>query len=160
MDKWNPPFSGTIDICIKANGDWYHEGVKFTRQPLAKLFASILKKEGNNYFLVTPTEKWKITVEDKPLLVIESDVEESSAVNPHQKIRFRTSTDDVFYLDDKHPIRMEKSDFNDDIRPYIPVRNNLDALINRNIFYRLAELAVDNKGTFGLWSCGHFFKLE
>jgi uncharacterized protein len=159
VHSWNPPFSGNIDITIKSNGDWYHEGVKFTRLPLVKLFSSILKKEGDNYFLVTPVEKWKITVEDAPLHIVKMDISKNSIPDQQQVIVFKTITDDIFTLDQLHPLQLFNKK-NAELRPYVVARNNLEALVHRNIFYRLADMAVLHEGRIGIWSSGEFFPLE
>lgn len=160
VHKWNPPFSGDIAIVIKENGDWYHEDIKFTRQPLIKLFSSILKKEGEEYFLVTPVEKWKITVEDAPLLVVDLELVENTVDDHLQTVIFKTSTDDFFPLDSFHPLQFGKKNNNAAVKPYVLMRDNLEALIHRNVFYQLANMAQSVDGDFGVWSDGCFFKLQ
>ncbi len=159
IEKWNPPLSGNIDIIIKANGDWYHEGIKFLRKPLVKLFSSILKKEDNDYYLVTPVEKWKITVEEFPLLVIDMDIHENHNDETQQLIQFKTATDDIFNLSHNHPLEVSRNS-NGALRPSVRVRSNLHALIHRNVFYHLADIAKNVDGVFGIWSDGVFLKLE
>lgn len=158
VGQWNPPLSGDMDLCIKANGEWYHEGRLITRQPLVKLFSSILKKEGPDYFLVSPVEKWRITVEDTPFLVVGAELDAQNTLG-QQAIRFKTITDDVFFLDDEHPLRMVQKD-KDAWQPYVVVRQGMDALIHRNVFYTLAEIAVQHNEVTGVWSCGSFFPLQ
>lgn len=158
LEQWNPPLSGDMDLCIKANGEWYHEGRLITRQPLVKLFSSILKKEGDDYFLVSPVEKWRIQVEDAPFLVVGAELDTQDA-SGQQGIRFKTMTDDLFFLDDEHPLRMMQKE-KDMWQPYVAVRQGMDALINRNVFYALAEIAVRHNETTGIWSCGSFFPLQ
>ena len=153
-EQWNPPLSGNINICIKANGDWFHDGVKFTRQPLIDLFASILKKEHSEYFLVTPVEKWRIRVEDAPLLVIDHDIDNAGAAT--QSIILKTSTGDIFALDAQHPLQMRPVQEGHELKPYVVVRNNLEARIQRAVFYALAERAEEQNGHFGVRSGGTF----
>src|SRR6185503_12367144 len=52
VERWNPPFCGDIDMRIAADGTWYYQKTPIGRLPLVKLFASVLKKEGDKYFLV------------------------------------------------------------------------------------------------------------
>lgn len=156
VEQWNPPLSGDMDLCIKANGEWYHEGSLMTRQSLVKLFASILKKENEDYFLVSPVEKWKIQVEDAPLLVTALEIE-SAGETAAQKIWLTTATEDRFLLGREHPLQMiQKHNL---LRPYVRVRHQLDALIGRSIFYELAAKAVSHQGLNGVWSDGIFFSL-
>jgi hypothetical protein len=157
VERWNPPLSGEIDICIEANGDWFHEGAKFTRPALASLFSSLLKKEGDEYFLVTPVEKWRIQVKDVPLFII--DFEVNGRGSERQTIMFRTSTGDEFLLDEQHSLEVRKT-APDHSKPYVTVRNNLQALVSRNVFYALAEMSVTVNDKTGIWSGGHFFPLE
>lgn len=157
VENWHPPLSGDMDIVIRENGDWYHEGQMIRRPALVKLFSSILKKEGENFCLVSPVEKWRIRVEDAPLQVISVEIL-SEGVFDQQKICFKTSTDDVFWMDEKHPLSLRYKAA-DQFKPYIRVRSELDALISRSVFYRLADAATDVGGRQGVWSCGLFFAL-
>ncbi len=152
VQKWNPPLSGDMDMRIDSAGQWWHEGETIERQPLVRLFASILKREGEEYFLVTPVEKWRIQVEDAPLLVVDYLIKEVSA---QQQILLATSTGDQFPLDAEHPLRMAGE------KPYVRVRDNLDALIHRNVFYPLVNLAIEQsgEGVPALKSAGESFAL-
>src|SRR5690625_8024549 len=63
-----------MDLCVAADGQWYHEGSPIRRPALVKLFASILRREGaGHYYPGSPREKWRITVEDTPLRVVAAD---------------------------------------------------------------------------------------
>ena len=157
LDKWHPKDVADMDLVIKANGEWWHEGGQMTRESLVSLFATILWKEDNNgvieYFLKTPVQKIRIQVEDAPLLI--NDVGIVNEGN-NRWLEFTTTTGDVVRLDDKHPISLraysgknhdhnkseEKQNIEADvqIRPYMMVRNGLDALIGRNAFYHLTEI--------------------
>lgn len=160
VKDWNPPFSGDIDICIKADGTWQHEGVTFTRETLADLFSSLLRKEANEYFLVTPVEKWRIRVEDGPLFVIDYVLESSRDEYAIPRIRMTTSSGDLFYLDDEHTIFFSSENSSGEDKPYVIVRDNLRALLVRNVFYSFSSIAVLHKGKYGVWSCGRFHALE
>ena len=103
LHLWNPDLCGDIDIVIKANGDWYHNGGLIQRKPLIKLFASILRRESDeNYYLVTPVEKWRITVEDAPIIII--DIEVIDAESGNQQILFTTNVDSQWLLSKNHPL--------------------------------------------------------
>lgn len=140
VEKWNPKYCGEMDLVIRANGEWWSEGVRMTREPLIKLYSTVLwrEEEGDEdrYYLKTPAEKIQIQVEDAPLLVVDVvQVEDDGQVF----IRCTTKTGDVVIADSEHPIVMRtfKHDGVDEIRPYIRIRRNLDALIHRNAFYHL-----------------------
>lgn len=132
VDKWNPTFCGTMNLQVKSNGEWWHEGSKIQREPLIRLFSSVLWREGDDYFLKTPVEKIQIQVDDVPLLVNSIDQVEQDG---NQWLRCSTRTGDVIVVDEQHPIFMRE--FEGELRPYIRVRWELEALIQRNAFYHL-----------------------
>jgi len=155
---WNPPFCGDIDMRIARDGTWYYLGTPIGRAALVKLFSQILKREGDAYFLVTPVEKVGITVDDAPLLAIDFDV---AGAGPAQTVNFTTKTEDTATLDVDHPLRVERDPATGEPAPYILIRANLWALIDRKSFYRLVDLgshhAYEGQDWFGLWSSGQFF---
>lgn len=152
---WNPDFCGTLDMRIARDGTWFYLGTPIGRQPLVNLFSTILKREGNDYFLVTPVEKVGITVEDVPFIAV--DFEQNGA-----DIIFLTNTGDRVTLGPGHPLRIEYN-AKSEPAPYLLVRTNLEARIDRKSFYRLAELMVlhafEGKAWMGVWSKGQFFPL-
>lgn len=161
VENWNPPLSGDMDLLIRANGNWYHEGKLIERDSLVRLFASILKREGSEYFLVSPVEKWRIRVEDVPLLVIAASV---SGEGKDQVIRLESKTGDRVNLSSENPLTLRQfplanREAEAEYRAYVLIRNNLEALLHRNVFYQLAELAAEHRGRWGLWSAGMFFPL-
>ncbi len=160
VQSWDPPLSGKMDLRIARNGTWYHQGSAFTRPALVKLLASILKREGDDYFLVSPVEKWRIDVEDAPLLAIACDVVVREG---RQALIFTTATEDTVVADADHPIRVEINDDTGEPSPYIEIRDGLEARMNRAVYYQLADIAeiVDNEGisTHVVKSMGHSFVL-
>ncbi len=155
---WNPPFCGDIDMRIARDGTWFYLGTPIGRAPLVKLFSSILKREGDAYFLVTPVEKVGIKVDDAPLLATDFDVE---GAGPSQTLTFTTKTEDRATLGPDHPLRVERDAATGEPSPYILIRANLWALTDRKSFYRLVDLGChhphDGQMWFGLWSSGQFF---
>ncbi len=146
---WNPPYCGEIDIVIRRDGTWFHEGTPIGRPGLVQLFASILKREGDRYFLVTPVEKVGLQVEDAPFVAI--DFEVAGGV-----ITFTTNVDDTVVAGPDNPIRVEMSEGGEPA-PYVMVRAGLEALIDRKSFYRLVDIGEEEDGMFGLRSSGMFF---
>lgn len=155
---WNPPFCGDIDIRIARDGTWFYLGTPIGRMPMVKLFASILKREGDRYFLVTPVEKVGIKVDDAPLLAVDFEAEGAGEA---QTLRFFTRTEDEVTAGPGHAIRVTRAAATGEPAPYIHIRAGLDALIDRKSFYRLVDLGSHavHEGTswFGLWSSGQFF---
>ena len=154
VHRWRPQRQGRIDIRIARDGTWYHEGRAFTRMALVRLFSSVLRREGDSYYLVTPQEKLAIEVEDAPFLAIDFV---SRGLGPSREIGFRTTTNDVVFADPDHPIWVEQSAHNP--RPYVHVRQGLNALIARSVYYPLMELAEEADGRLWLYSRGGRFDL-
>ena len=154
MHLWNPPFCGDLDIRIARDGTWFYLGTPIGRKPLVKLFASILKREGDRFFLVTPVEKVGITVEDAPFVAVDFTAEGSGR---DQRLTFTTQVDDVVTAGPEHPIRVVLAPATSEPAPYLMVRRGLEALIDRKSFYRLVELGTAHGPDFGVWSGGAFF---
>ncbi|WP_170329729.1 DUF1285 domain-containing protein [Ruegeria arenilitoris] len=153
---WNPPFCGDLDIRIAKDGTWSYLGSPIKRFELVKLFSSILKKEDGKYYLVTPVEKVGIIVEDAPFVAVDLDVEGEGKA---QNLSFTTHVGDTAVAGPDHPIRIVIDSETDEPSPYILVRANLEARIDRKSFYRLVDIAEHNGNWFGVWSGGQFFPL-
>lgn len=157
---WDPPFCGDLDIRIGSDGTWFYLGTPIGRQPLVRLFASVLKREGDKYFLVTPVEKIGIVVEDAPFLAVEMQAEETSA---GVRLHFRTNVDDWVTCDRDHGLRFEPEESSGGLKPYVHVRRNLWAKVTRALFYDLVELGqecdVGGERMFGIESAGMFFPM-
>jgi hypothetical protein len=158
---WNPPFCGDIDMRIARDGTWYYMGSPIGRKPMVRMFSSILRHDDDGkYYLVTPVEKVGIIVDDAPLLAVELTVEGEGDT---RILAFRTQVDDVVVADADHPIRVVIDPVSGEPAPYVLVRDRLEALIARSIFYQLVDLAeereVDGVPSLGLWSAGTFFVL-
>lgn len=135
VEKWNPELSGDMPMLIKADGSWWHEGEQIKRQELVNIFASILKQENDEYFLVTPVEKWRIQVEDRPLLITLISQQDN-------EIHALTSTADAFVLGEQCPLKM--SLLNDVLLPEVRVRHDLWARLSRNAWYELLQYTETN----------------
>jgi len=153
---WNPPFCGDLDIRIARDGTWFYLGTPIGRPALVKLFSSILKKEAGKYYLVTPVEKVGIQVDDAPFVAV--DVEHRDG-----DLHFTTQVGDTMIAGPDHPIRVERDPEIGEPSPYVLVRSNLEALIDRKSFYRLVDLGLHEiwKGEswFGLRSQSTFFPM-
>ncbi len=156
---WNPPDCGDIDMRIAADGVWYYCGSPIGRAPLVQLFASILRKDGDRYVLVTPVEKVGVRVDDAPFLAVEMDVSET---NGEPVLTFRTNVEDVVTAGVDHPLRFERGAA-EGLKPYVRVRGDLWALVKRALFYDLvARGASERSGEamwFGVRSGGVFFPM-
>ncbi|MFW2589705.1 DUF1285 domain-containing protein [Sagittula sp. SSi028] len=156
VHKWNPPFCGDLDMRIARDGTWFYLGTPIGRFELVKLFSSILRRDGDDYFLVTPVEKVGITVEDAPFVAVDFTVD---GAGDAQVLTFETHVGDVTVAGPDAPIRVERDPETGEPSPYVLVRANLEALIDRKSFYRLVDLGVHLDGWFGVWSGGTFFRI-
>lgn len=136
VHKWNPPYCGEIDMEIRRNGQWFYMGTPIGRPELVRLFSTVLRHDDDGYYyLVTPVEKVRIRVEDAPFLAVQVERHEEGGL-PY--LRFVTQTGDVVVAGPEHSIRVS---FQPDLEPspYVHVRDRLDALISRNVYYQLVE---------------------
>ena len=155
---WNPPHCGNLDMRIARDGTWYYEGTPINRPEMVRLFSTILRKDGDSYVLVTPVEKVGITVDDAPFVAVDVNTIGSGAT---QDICFHTNLGDTVTAGPDAPLRIERDEASGEPSPYVTVRANLEALIDRKSFYRLIELGAHaehaGQSWFGLWSGGQFF---
>lgn len=157
VEQWNPPLCGTVDIRIARGGDWYHEGIRIARPELVRLFSTVLRKEADGFYLVTPAEKLKIVVEDAPFEAVLLTVE---GTGRDQKLVFTTNVGDETVTGPENVIRVETLGETQEPSPYVHVRRGLEAKIARAVFYQLADLAEPGEdGAMGVWSGGVFFSL-
>jgi hypothetical protein len=158
VERWNPPFCGDIDMRIEADGTWYYQNTPIGRPALVKLFASVLKREGEKYVLVTPVEKVGITVADTPFLAVELTTRQDGR---GQVLGFRTNVDDFVEVGPGHALRFDEDAATGGLKPCLHVRRGLWAKVTRSLFYDLVELGeerrVDGKDLFGVASNGEFF---
>ena len=161
VDKWNPKFCGDVDIQIKKNGNWYHNGKKINRKPLIKVFSNILKKENDKFFLVTPFEKVGIKVEDVPFLINDLDIKGNGK---KQKILVKTNVDEKVVINKKNYLKFRIDEKTEEPFPYVLIRDNLEGLIDRKNFYRLIEKVqievFNGVEWYGIWSNENFFPLQ
>jgi hypothetical protein len=160
VERWNPPFCGDLDMRIGADGTWYYLKSPIGRPALVKLFASVLKREGEKYFLVTPVEKCGIVVDDAPFLAVELAAEDTAA---GRVLHFRTNVDDWVACGPEHPLRFEPETGTGGLKPYLHVRRDLWAKVTRALFFDLVELGeereVEGRAMFGVTSMGAFFAM-
>lgn len=156
---WNPPFCGDLDMRIARDGTWFYMGTPIKRERLVRLFSTVIRLDDDEkYYLVTPVEKIGITVDDAPFVAVDIEV---SGAGIDQVITFQTNVGDEARADAERPLRMAFDSETKEPAPYVMVRAGLEALINRAVYYKLVDLAVeeeiDGEEMFGVWSAGLFF---
>ena len=157
VHDWNPDFCGDIDMEIKRDGSWHYMGSPISRESMVRLFSTILRKDSDGCtYLVTPVEKVRIQVEDAHFVVTQMRQEE-------EKIIFTTTVGDEITLDKGHPLLVSEDPETLEPSPYVKVRDNLNALIHRNVFYQLIEIAEEKNTSSGtelqIQSSGSYFTL-
>ena len=159
VDAWQPTVQKDMGLRISRDGAWHYLGSPIARPSLVHLLSRVMKREGEDFFLVSPVEKLRIAVEDAPFLAVEL---ECSGESQSQRLIFRTNVDDVVIAGKAHPIWVNEDPLSGEPAPYIEVRDGLWALINRSVYYELAERVIpspNSPGQLGVFSEGCFFEL-
>ena len=166
VDTWHPEKCVDIDIRIDDRGAWHYQGSPITRHRIAKLFATVLRKEDDSFFLVTPPVKYRIKVDDAPFNAVEL---QHKGEGGHLELFLRTNMDDVIRIDTDHPLSLERREGSLSHLPYVVVRDGLTARVLRSVYYQLAEFMEtrsvggdvdDTQMTrVGITSAGQFFDL-
>ncbi|KQP48248.1 MAG: DUF1285 domain-containing protein [Brevundimonas sp.] len=149
---WHPAHCGDIDIVIRADGVWMHEGSPIGRKELVRLFSTVLRKDPDGYHLVTPVEKLKITVEDLPFRAVAMRREGDALI-------FTTDVGDEVRASEADPIVVETDPTTGEPAPRIHVRRDLWARIARSVFYEMVEMAQEVDGRLVVRSGGQVFSL-
>lgn len=149
---WHPEFCGDIDMHIHRDGSWDYMGTPITRIRMVKLFSTVLRRDADDYFLVTPVEKVGIRVDDAPFVAVEMEHDGNNII-------FKTNLDDYVTVDADHPIFVTINEKTGEPSPYVRVRDRLDALLSRSVYYQLVDLAEEVDGEYGVTSDGVFFNL-
>jgi hypothetical protein len=161
LHLWHPEHVSDIDIEVKADGTWYHEGAPIKRQRLVRLFSTVMRLElDGHYYLVTPVEKCRIRVAQAPFVAILMSVVGSGEA---QVLRFTTNVADQVSADVEHPITVEQAP-DGTLVPFVEVRDGLRARLARSVYYQLMDLLtieqVDSEAWYGVWSSGAFFAIQ
>ena len=135
LEQWHPKHCGAMDLKVKANGEWWHQGQLIKRQALIDLFSRVLWKEGGKFYLRTPAEQIEIEVEDEPLFIHQADQLE---LDGKTYIRLTSTAQDEIIVDEAHPVFLRE--FAGEARPYVPVRFGINALIQRAAFLHLIAM--------------------
>ena len=158
---WSPQHCADIQMEIRADGSWWHEGSRIKRERLVKLFSRILRKDADGQiYLVTPYEKVIVHVEDAPFIAVR--VDRIGKAGRAQGLAFSTNLGDVAVAGGDLPIRVVTDPASQEPSPYVLIREGLEAKLSRPVFYELAEMAEAHEGSagqLGVWSQGQFFEL-
>ncbi|GGC71664.1 DUF1285 domain-containing protein [Marinobacter halophilus] len=161
LEAWHPELSGDMDLIITRDGQWLYQGAPIAREATVKLFATILRREDDGeYYLVTPVEKWRIKVEDTPLLA-HSLV--SSGGGEQQVLSVTTNVGEILEIGADHPLVVGSYPGTEEPRPIVQVRHGVEARLVTAAFYDLAERVeerdVQGEAQLGVLSHGKFWKI-
>lgn len=161
LDQWNPGLSGDMDLRIRRDGEWIFRGKPLARETIVRLFASILRREEDGeYYLVTPGEKWRIQVEDAPLLAHSLQV---AGEGDQQVISVTTNMGETLEIGQQHPLEVATYPDSGEPRPLVTVRHGVEARLVTAAYYDLAEHVVernqDGHPVLGVFSHGIFHKI-
>ena len=161
LDKWDPDLSGNIDIVIARDGQWLYQGNPIGREAIVRLFSTILRREEDgHYYLVTPVEKWRITVEDAPLLAHSL---QATGEGREQVLSVTTNTGETIEIGEEHPLQIGTYEGTDEPRPVVNLRNGIEARLVTAAYYDLADLVTEEsiagETAIGVWSNGNFYKI-
>ena len=155
LEKWHPELCQTMDMVIDVNGQWHHEGEVINLAKMVRLFAKILIKIEQEYFLITPGEKIAINVVDAPFVIVDFEITEPNT--PQQEVWLLSNIGDRILLSAQYPLLLK----GDEQRPYVSLWRGLDALISRQVYYHLIRVAQDapTTNTLNIISKGQQFSL-
>ena len=155
---WNPAHCGDIGLEIRRDGSWWQDGVRFSREKLVRLFSTILRRDADGHYLVTPHEKVVVRVEDAPFVGVRVDRHEAGG---HQVILVTTNVGDVVAVDADHPMRVETDGRTGEPSTYVRVRGGLEAKLSRPAWYDLVGLSEPEweEETLSIASSGQRFPI-
>lgn len=161
LEKWNPELSGDMDLLITRDGQWLHKGEPLAREAIVRLFSTILRREDDGeYYLLTPVEKWRIRVEDTPLLAHSLKVEGEGDA---QIVTLTTNVGETLEIGSEHPLEVGAYPGSEEPRPVIHVRHGLVARLVTAAYYDLTaqmiEQSESGEPVFGIFSHGNFYKI-
>ena len=162
VEKWNPPYCGSIDMRIAGDGTWFYMGSPIGREAMVRLFASVLRKdEDGETYLVTPVERCGIRIDDAPFVAVEMHC---AGVGAAQQLTFRTNVGDIVEAGPYHALRFAIDMEHGGVKPYVLVRGRLEARINRAVTYQMLDLGneqdIDGERWFGVWAGQQFFPIQ
>lgn len=161
LEQWNPDLSGDIDIVVARDGQWLYEGKPIGREAIVRLFSTILRRESDgHHYLVTPVEKWRIQVEDAPIIAHSL---RASGEGREQVLSVTTNTGETLEIGEAHPLHVGTYAGTDEPRPVVKLRHGTEARLVTAAYYDLADLVseedIDGKTALGVWSNGNFYKI-
>jgi len=139
VDLWSPDLNGDLDMRIDGQGRWLYLGDEIRRPAMVKMFSSILKREADEYFLVTPAEKWRISVDRAPFLITAARKEIN--IQGQNVFVLTTNVGNELVLGARHKLWSHSPEPTEEPQLLVMVRSQLPGLLSRAVFYQLVEEA-------------------
>jgi uncharacterized protein len=151
VEGWAPQKVGNSEMRIAADGTWWHQGGRITRDAMVRAFSGLLKRdEAGRHWLVSPFEQLSIEVDDAAFLAVDVKREETALV-------FRLNTDELVIAGPDNPLRAAGDA--DHPALYLMVRRGCEARLNRSTWQQLAEIALAEGDGWQVASMGATFAL-
>lgn len=153
--SWQPAHCGQLPIVIDEQGKWYYSESEISRIAMIKLFASVLCKENNQFYLKTPVEKIAITVHDAPFIIIDWRFEQSEQ---GQVLCCVDNLQRTWLVTTEQPLLVK--DYHDQQVPYLQLPYGCSARVSRSVYYQWAEIAEASAQGYFIQSAGERFHLS
>lgn len=136
VEQWEPQATSDSLMTIRADGRWFHDGGEIRRPAMIRAFAGLLRRDADGrHWLVTPSEKQAIAVEDAAFIATDVTRTEGALV-------FRLNTDDTVIAGPEHPLIARGEAETPAL--YLAVRSGTEARLNRSTWLQLVDLADDD----------------
>jgi hypothetical protein len=133
VESWNPAETIDSKMRIRADGSWLHEGRPLTRPAMVRAFASLLVRDGDRHWLVTPECLQAVAVDDAAFVAVDMQARDGA-------LAFRLNTDELVVAGPDHPLRAAGTVEAPAI--YLAVRRGCEARLDRSTWLQLAEHAL------------------
>ena len=134
VNEWNPELCEGQEFYINREGDWFYNNSPIKNNKLVNLFSTVLRKDSEDYYLVTPVEKVLVKVDLAPYKIVDFKINDKSII-------LETNLNYDFELNDVNTTKLIKE--NNTSIPIVNVRNNIEGFFNRNTYYKLVDWALE-----------------
>jgi len=134
VHKWNPDLCEGQEFFINRNGDWFYNDSPIKNFKLTKLFSSVLRRDNDLYYLVTPTEKVPVKTAIAPYVITDFNFNNNF-------LELDTNFEYSFRIDKLNSIKL--IEFENTLIPLVHVRDNIEGFFNRSTYYNLINFALE-----------------
>ena len=80
VNEWNPELCEGQEFFINREGDWFYNNSPIKNNKLVNLFSTVLRKDSEDSYLVTPVEKVLVRVDLAPYKIIDFKINDKSII--------------------------------------------------------------------------------